>query len=74
MEERVPRIFVAIGGLAFIITLSGSIWTAVLGILIGFHILEKYPDKKIHGIIPIVMNLFAFVLVLFYWLINTFYI
>jgi hypothetical protein len=64
-EERVPGMLVAIGGLCFVFSLLlNSLGTAIIGILVGIHILRAYPHKSIHGIIPIVLNSIALVLIL----------
>lgn len=58
-EERVPRKFVIIGGISFLLAMLVFPWTALIGIADGIYILKNYPTKHIHGIIPIILNFLA---------------
>ncbi len=55
-DDRAPTRFVVLGGICFV--LSFIVWSgiALFGLADGIYILRKYPHKKIHGIIPIILN------------------
>ena len=55
-EDKVPSKFVILGGAFFVFGVIISPLLSIVGILDGIYILRKYPHKKIHGIIPLVLN------------------
>jgi len=56
MKDRVPSKFIITGGLSFVFALIITPWISIVGVIDGIYILAKYPHKKIHGIIPLVLN------------------
>ncbi len=48
-----------------------NVYIAIVGILVGIYMLVKYPQKKVHGIVAIVLNLFVFVFK--FWLMSLFF-
>jgi len=67
-EGKVPTPLVVGGGLCFVLTFLAHPVFSIIGILLGVYIIYRYPAKKIHGIIPILLNLAALSVIVYAYL------
>ena len=56
LTERVPKKLVIGGGICFVVGFLLFPPISIIGFLIGLHILKKYPHKRMHGLIPLILN------------------